>query len=88
MSVSGQEHLATAHKTTMTQEQRRELFRVITMPFAENTPPVVTPEVAGLMTDRQLHLTWLRMCEYISEELYRQEFDACVGKPLFEDKPA
>jgi len=88
MSLSGQEYLERSHKSSMTQEQRKELFRVVAARFTESDQEfVVTPEQAGLMTDRQLHLTWLRMCEYISEELYQHEFDACVGKPLFEDEP-
>ncbi len=71
------------HRTTMTQNQRKELIRVLSMAF-EKGKPYLTLEQLASMNDRQISLSWLRMCEYISEEEYKREFEACVGKPVFE----
>ena len=72
-------HIRDAHKTTMTQEQCKELLWTVTVPGVGAIPL----EEAASMTDRQLHLTWLRSCLYITDEEYQQEFKACDGKPLF-----
>jgi hypothetical protein len=80
---TAQEHLATCHKSTMTQEQREEMIRVITMRFpVGEEPAAITVEQAAGLTDRQLCLTWLRMCDYISQADYQREFDACVGTSI------
>lgn len=66
----------------MMQNQRKELVRVLSMAF-EGEKPTHTLEQIANMTDRQLSLTWLRICDYITEGQYQREFDACVGPELF-----
>lgn len=81
------EHLSRAHRTTMTQNQRKELVRVISMVF-EGEAPTFTLEQVASMSDRQVSLSWLRMCDYITEGQYQREFNACVGSVLFpNDEP-
>lgn len=79
-------YLAELHKTSMTQEQRKELIRIITMDFSEGSPSYTKEEAAG-MTDRQVHLAWLVLCAYISVETYKREFDKCVGEPIALTRP-
>lgn len=73
------EYLSGGHTTTMSQNQRKEILRVITMPL-DGQP--FAPDAAN-MNDRQVYLTWLRMCDHISQEGYDREFAACIGNPLF-----
>lgn len=82
-----QDHLATLHTTTMTQAQRQELIRIITVK-SDGDERGVTLEQAAPMTDRQIHLTWLWQCAYISPETYKREFGACAGTPVQLTRPA
>lgn len=77
--------LSNAHRTTMKQNQRKELVRVLSMAF-EGEKPAYTLEQIASMTDRQVSLSWLHICEYITEDQYRREFDVCVGPELFPTK--
>lgn len=74
--------LSSAHRTTMTQNQRKELLRITLMMF-EGEEPMLTLEQVASMSDRQLSLTWLRACDYITEGQFQREFDACIGAPVF-----
>lgn len=80
--LSSTEHMNRAHRTSMTQHQRKELVRILSMVF-EGEEKLFTFEQLANMNDRQISLTWLRMCDYISEGEYQREFEACEGRPLF-----
>jgi len=76
------QHLSRSHRTTMTQNQRKELVRILSMAFEKDKPYLTLEQLAG-MNDRQVGLAWLRMCDYITEGQYQREFEACVGLPVF-----
>lgn len=80
------ERLNSAHRTTMTQKQRKELIRIL-LAVSEGEEKLFTIEQLANMNDRQIGLTWLRLCDYITEGQYQREFEACEGPALFPEKP-